>query len=64
MFDDNKLYYATDPALRALAARQTLAHWRHEGRGPDYIKVGARVAYLGSALNRWLASRTVTPKAA
>ena len=61
MFDDSKLYMTNDPALLALAPYSTLAHWRSEGRGPDFIKVGARVAYSGKALNDWLASRTVRP---
>ena len=61
MFDDDKLYPARDPALRKLGSPSTLAHWRTEGRGPAFIKLGARVAYRGSDLNQWLASRTVRP---
>ena len=61
MFDDTKLYLAGDPALRVLGSPSTLAHWRSEGRGPAFIKLGARVGYLGSDLNQWLASRTVRP---
>ena len=40
----------------------TLAHWRSEGRGPAYVKLGSRVAYSGRALNEWLAARTIQPK--
>ena len=61
MFDDNRLYPASDPALRAIAPYSTMAHWRSEGRGPAYIKVGARVSYSGRALNEWLRSQTVQP---
>lgn len=61
MFDNDRLYLASDPALRVLGSRQTFAHWRHEGRGPAYIKLGSRVAYSGAALNAWLAARTVQP---
>ena len=61
MFDDDKLYLAGDPALLKLRRPSTLAHWRSEGRGPAYIKLGARVAYRGSDLNQWLADRTVRP---
>ena len=64
MFDENQLYFTDDPALKALAPYSTLAHWRHEGRGPAFIKVGWRVAYRGSDLNDWLTSRTVRPKEA
>ena len=61
MFDDHKLYLAGDPALLVLGRPSTLAHWRSEGRGPAFIKLGARVAYRGSDLNEWLVSRTVRP---
>ena len=62
MFDDHRLYFTDDPALKALAPCSTMAHWRCEGRGPAFIKVGWRVAYRGSDLDDWLASRTVQPK--
>ena len=61
MFDDDKLYLAGDPALLVLGRPSTLAHWRSEGRGPAYLKLGSRVAYRGSELNRWLGARTVRP---
>ena len=64
MFEDDKLYLTNDPALRAIAPYSTMAHWRSEGRGPSFIKLGAKVAYSGRALNEWLASRTVRPGAA
>ena len=36
-------------------AVQTLARWRSEGRGPDYIKIGRKkVAYRMSAVHSWL----------
>ena len=61
MFEDDKLYLANDAALRPLGSYMTLAHWRNEGRGPAYIKLGRRVAYSGRTLNEWLRSRTVQP---
>ena len=61
MFEPDKLYLANDLALRPLGSRQTLAHWRHEGRGPAFVRLGRRIAYRGSDLNRWLESRTVQP---
>lgn len=61
MFDDDKLYLAGDPALLQLGSPSTLAHWRSEGRGPAYVKLGARVAYRGLDLNAWLAAQTVRP---
>ncbi len=64
MFSEDKLYQTDDPALLALGSRQTLAHWRSQGRGPTYVKVGGRVVYRGADLNRWLEQRTIRPKAA
>ena len=64
MFEENRIYYTDDPALKALGAYQTLAGWRSKGIGPSYIKIGSRVGYLGEALNQWLAERTIKPTAA
>ena len=64
MFEDDKLYFTNDAALKALAPYSTLAHWRSESRGPVFIKIGSRVAYSGKALNEWIATRTIRPKAA
>ena len=61
MFDNDRLYLAGDSALLVLGRPSTLAHWRCEGRGPVYIKIGSRVAYRGSDLNQWLEAQTVTP---
>jgi predicted DNA-binding transcriptional regulator AlpA len=38
-------------------ARQTLARWRVEGKGPPYVKLGSRVAYRRAALNAWVLER-------
>ena len=62
MFEDDRLYFTSDPALKTLAPYSTLAHWRSESRGPAYVKVGWRVAYRGADVNAWLAARTVKPR--
>ena len=64
MFDDSKIYLAHDPALVALVPYSTMAHWRSEGRGPPFIKIGPKVAYRGADLNAWLEVRTVRPTVA
>ena len=64
MFDENRFYLTNDPALRALVPYSTLAHWRCEGRGPRFVKIGWRVAYRGRDLNDWLDARTVQPERA
>ena len=64
MFDESRLYPASDPALMAIAPYSTMAHWRSEGRGPAYLKYGGRVMYKGGDLNRWLDEHRVEPAAA
>ena len=61
MFDNDRFYTASDPQLLALVPYSTLAHWRTDGRGPAYVKIGHRVVYSGADLNAWLASRRVQP---
>ena len=61
MFNPDKLYLTSDPALLALGRPSTLAHWRSEGSGPAFIRLGSRIGYAGAALNEWLTTRTVRP---
>jgi predicted DNA-binding transcriptional regulator AlpA len=35
-------------------AKQTLAKWRVEGRGPPYLKLGGAVRYAAADLNAWI----------
>jgi predicted DNA-binding transcriptional regulator AlpA len=37
---------------------RTIERWRSTGQGPDFIKLGRRVAYRPSAVERWLDQRT------
>jgi predicted DNA-binding transcriptional regulator AlpA len=40
---------------------QTLEVWRHTKRYPlEYIKIGSKVRYRRSAVDKFIASRTVT----
>ena len=61
MFQDERLYLASAPALDVLGTASTPAHWRSEGRGPAFIELGSRVAYKGGDLNAWLEAQTVQP---
>lgn len=45
---------------------QTLANWRHAGKGPPYIRVGARVLYPAEGIHafeklspNWLAADNI-----
>ena len=64
MFQEDRLYQANDPALKAIAPYSTMAQWRCQGRGPAYFKYGGRVVYKGADLNAWLAAHRVEPRAA
>jgi len=52
--DPNQFYRPQARELRQFAAIQTLAAWRHQGRGPAYTLSGSRVLYKGSDLLAWL----------
>ena len=52
-------YTADDLARRKIAAKQTLARWRHEGSGPCFHKAGSRVIYKGADVLAWLEGRRV-----
>ena len=58
-----KYIVTADPAMRLIATAGTLAVWRHEGRGPAYVRFGNRVLYEGRELNRWLNAHRVEPVA-
>ena len=55
--DPDTYYPPAAPEMEPIAAKQTLARWRHEGRGPAYIKSGSRVIYLGQDVLDWLYQR-------
>ena len=44
--------------------RQTLTAWRHEQRGPAWVKVGRRVFYRRADINAWLGAQHRQPEAA
>lgn len=52
-------YPSVSSEMGEVAKPQTLAKWRHEGKGPAYIKSGRLVIYRGSDVLDWLASRRV-----
>ncbi len=37
----------------------TLAKWRSQGQGPDYVKTGKSVKYSQDTVNAWIANRTI-----
>jgi len=43
---------------------QTLANWRHAGRGPKWVKLGSAVRYSDESLRDFIEANTKTPGAA
>jgi hypothetical protein len=37
----------------------TLAAWRHQRRGPDYIRMGGSIRYRRDAIEKWVEASTV-----
>ena len=59
MFDlADPLYRAAEAAALLKSNARTLERWRSTGTGPSFVKVGRRVAYRRSDLERWLAQQT------
>ena len=49
-------------AARALGLNvQTLANFRHDGRGPSFVKLGSAVRYDADALRKYCEANTKTP---
>lgn len=42
---------------------KTLDNWRFQNKGPAYCRLGTRVLYPLSSLERFIAEHTVTPSA-
>jgi hypothetical protein len=53
LFDDTRIYLPGDPELEIIGDRDKLAQWRHKGVGPAYYRLGRKIIYQGSDLNRW-----------
>lgn len=47
--------------LRAIGAVQTLAAWRHKGKGPAYSLCGSNVIYKGADILSWLNGQRIEP---
>ena len=62
-FEPDRYYRPSDPEMRLIATPGTLTQWRHQGRGPSWVKCARRVLYRGSDLNDWLDANLVSPMA-
>ena len=58
--DPQKVYFPRDPELRIFGTPGVLKQWRHQGIGPEFIRVTPRrVGYHGHALITYLDDRVV-----
>ncbi|MFC4783291.1 helix-turn-helix transcriptional regulator [Nocardioides sp. MAHUQ-72] len=48
------LLTTAEVAERCRTSPETVRYWRHVGRGPSGFKVGRRVLYPATEVDRWL----------
>ncbi len=53
---------SSEEAARLLRQKvQTLAAWRSDKRGPEYVKIGRTVLYRRSSISTYIATQIVIP---
>ena len=60
-FDPHSFYTPQDEEMRLIATVNTLAVWRHQGKGPPYYRPNGRILYRGVDLNAYLDAGRVEP---
>ena len=55
--DDDFLISAAQVPQYLGIQRQTLARWRHEGFGPQWVRMGRLIFYRSTDLRDWIKSR-------
>ena len=59
LFIEDQNYILGDQELNLIGSREKLAQWRHRGIGPSFFKLGRKIIYRGSDLNRWAEAQRV-----
>jgi len=59
-----KIMHTPEVADRLRVPEGTLRYWRHIGFGPESRRVGRRVFYLETEVERWLADQLTAPERA
>ncbi len=52
------LIHERDFSRRIGKSTRTLARWRDEGSGPEYVRLGRTVYYPEAAAAKWIEART------
>lgn len=58
---DSDLLIREEAAAYLRKPAATLAAWAYRGTGPEFFRVGRRVLYRRSELDRWLERQRVNP---
>ncbi len=57
MMPSDRLLFLDEAAARLRTPERTLQYWRAHGQGPRSAKLGRRIVYLESDLEKWLAAQ-------
>lgn len=52
----------TEAAIRLGLKVATLRAWRHQGRGPAYVRLGRAIRYLAIDVDKFLSSNRHSPR--
>jgi predicted DNA-binding transcriptional regulator AlpA len=63
IFDKRQLVDTRQAAAILGKHAAVLADWRHQGRGPRYVKMGKSVRYRLDELDLWVEANTIDPSA-
>lgn len=61
--DPDELVGANEAAKILHQKPQTLAAWRCDKRGPEYVKLGRQIFYRRSSLSAYIATQIIIPAA-
>lgn len=59
---DNQPLTETEAAVRLGLKVATLRAWRHQGRGPAYVRLGRAIRYLAIDVDEFLSSNRHSPR--
>jgi excisionase family DNA binding protein len=62
MADANQPLTETEAAARLGLKVATLRAWRHQGRGPAYVRLGRAIRYLANDIDEFLHSNRHNPR--
>lgn len=64
MANSTVLLMPEDAAAELGIAIQTLAKWRHQHKGPPFVRIGRNIRYRPAAIVAWIEAQEVDPTVA